>query len=53
MEKAYGRATQTSEQPKDFMDLSYKKEPWILESEVRWALDQLPYNKAPGVTTYK
>jgi hypothetical protein len=38
----------TNEQPEDLNGSTYEKEPWILESEVRWALDQLLYNKAPG-----
>jgi hypothetical protein len=38
----------TNEQPEDLNGSTYEKEPWILESEVRWVLDQLPYNKAPG-----
>jgi hypothetical protein len=38
----------TNEEPEDLNGSTYEKEPWILESEVRWALDQLPYNKAPG-----
>lgn len=38
----------TNEQPQDFINLTYKKEPWIPENGVRWALDQLPYNTAPA-----
>ena len=37
-----------NEQPEDFIDSTYKKEPLILESGVIWALDQLSYNKVPG-----
>jgi uncharacterized coiled-coil DUF342 family protein len=42
----------TNEQPEDFIDSTYEKEPLILESGVRWALDQLP-SKFLGVTTHK
>jgi hypothetical protein len=38
----------TNEQPEELNGFTYEKEPWILEREVRWALDQLPYNKAPA-----
>jgi hypothetical protein len=38
----------TNEQREDLNGSTYEKEPWILEREVRWALDQLHYNKAPG-----
>jgi hypothetical protein len=39
--------------PKTYNGSTYEKEPWILESEVGWAVDQLLYNKAPGCATYK
>jgi predicted nuclease with TOPRIM domain len=38
----------TNEQLEELNGSTYEKELWILKSEVRWALDQLPYNRAPG-----
>jgi hypothetical protein len=36
----------TNEWPEEVIDLPDEKKPSILESKVRWALDQLPYDKA-------
>ena len=53
MERVQGKLFKTNEQPEEFIDLPHKKEPLILETEVRWSLDQLPHKKAQVVLTYK
>jgi hypothetical protein len=47
------RPYKVNEQSENFTDFTYKEEMWILESKVRRALDQLPYNKALGCDNTK
>lgn len=48
------RPYKVNEQPENFTDFTYKEELWILESEVRRALDQcLTKKKAPGCDNTK